>query len=236
MLPSGSPEPVWSLTVAMLHKNMNKKLILVGAGGFGREVLAWSKNAFPEIGISPVSGFLDDNPDALAGFNIGIPYFGAISDYEPQTNDFFLLGIASPIVKKKVTAILKIKKAKFVSLIHPTAIVAASALIGDGVIICPFALVSADVQIGDFVTINAMSSVGHDSKVGAFSTLSGHVDITGQVVVGENVFFGTGAKLLPRISIGNEAVIGAGCTVVRSVRANTTVYTAPARRLGALPN
>lgn len=211
---------------------MNSKLILVGAGGFGREVLEWAKNSFPEIGPSPVSGFLDDNPNALSDFNIDIPWLGAILDYVPQHGDLFLLSVGGPAAKQKIANALKEKNAVFVSLIHRTAIVADSASLGSGVIICPFSLISVNSKLGDFVTVNTMSSVGHDSRIGSFSTLSAHVDVTGQVEIGEGVFFGTGAKLLPRISIGDKAVVGAGCTVVRSVRAGMTVYTAPARRLG----
>lgn len=210
---------------------INHRVILVGAGGFGREVLSWAQDSHEKGNFPKVFGFLDDNPIALNNFDYNIDFLGDIDSYQPREKDVFLLGVAIPSIKEKVIRILRSKGANFLTLIHPSAVVARSASIGEGVIVCPFALISADTKIGDYVTINAMSSIGHDTVIGNFSTLSGHVDVTGQVVVGDAVFFGTGAKIIPRIKIGSKAKIGAGCTVMRSVAPGVTVYTNPAKRL-----
>lgn len=210
---------------------MNQKVILVGAGGFGREVISWATDAHLHGKFPKIAGFLDDNSKALDDFDYGIPFLGEIETYQPYENDVFLLGVANPPTKEKVVQLLKSKGGIFLTLIHPTAVVTRTAVIGEGVVICPFALISADTKIGSYVTVNAMSSIGHDSIIGDYSTLSGHVDVTGQVVVGESVFFGSGAKVVPRIKIGSGAKIGAGCTVMRSVSPSVTVYTAPARKL-----
>lgn len=210
---------------------MNKNIILVGAGGFGREVISWAADANLSGKFPKITGFLDDNNEALDSFDYGIPFLGQIDAYQPCENDVFLLGVANPPTKEKVVQLLKEKGGVFLTLIHPTAVVTKTAVIGEGVVICPFALVSADTKIGSYVTVNVMSSIGHDSIIGNYSTLSGHVDVTGQVIVGTSVFFGSGSKVIPRIKIGSGAKIGAGCTVMRSVAEGVTVYTAPARKL-----
>lgn len=207
------------------------RIILVGGGGFGREVISWCADFRANGEYPEVFGFIDDNESALKNFDYGTRYLGGIAAYQPCAEDLFLLGIANPLAKEKIVEVLRSKGGRFVSLVHPSAVVARTAQLGEGVVVCPFALVSADTRIGNFVTINVMSSIGHDSQVGDFSTLSGHVDVTGQVVVGSSVFFGTGAKILPRIKIGSRAIIGAGSTVVRSVPLGTTMYAAPAKRL-----
>jgi len=207
------------------------RVILVGAGGFGREVLAWARDAHRGGSFPLITGFLDDNPNALSGFSYELDYLGSISDFRAKTEDLFVVGVGSPDSKKKISIYFKDHLKNFLTLIHPSAVVAPTATIGRGVIVCPFALISTDTIISDFVTLNAMSSIGHDSRVGRYSTLSGHVDVTGQVEVGEGVFFGTGAKVVPRIKVGNNAKIGAGCTVMRSVQAESTYYTTPAKRL-----
>lgn len=210
---------------------MGGRIILIGAGGFGREVLSWAAGA-AAAGIFPrVTAVLDDNPDALTAFSYDVKHLGSIWDFEVEAGDSFLMGVASPLVKKQVAEKFSEHLDRFLTLVHPSAVVAQTARVGCGVVVCPFALISADTKIGDFVTINAMSSVGHDSMIGRFSTLSGHVDVTGQVQVGEEVFFGSGAKVVPRIKIGSNAKIGAGCTVMRSVPSDTTYYTTPAKKL-----
>ncbi len=210
---------------------MSLRVILVGAGGFGREVISWAADAHIHKNFPKIFGFLDDNSNALNNFSYGITCLGDFESYQPHADDVFLLGVANPTIKDKAVKLLKSKGGMFITLIHPTAVIAKTAAIGEGAVICPFALISADTKIGDFVTINVMSSIGHDSVIGDYSTLSGHVDITGQVVVGESVFFGSGVKVVPRIKIHSGAKIGAGCTVMRSVSAGTTVYTTPARKL-----
>jgi UDP-3-O-[3-hydroxymyristoyl] glucosamine N-acyltransferase len=114
------------------------------------------------------------------------------------------MAIANPESKRRVAAELQAMGARFVTVVHPSAVIAGSARLGEGVTVCPFSLVSADAIVGDFVAINTMSSVGHDVQLGAFSTLSAHVDLTGRVKVGEGVFFGTGAKVLPGLKIGGR--------------------------------
>jgi len=210
---------------------MTSRTILVGGGGFGREVLSWAQDAHTVGSLGKVDYFIDDNPLATLSSEYDCEYLGAIKDLSIRPDDKFLLGIASPNVKRKIYENLSDHLDKFLSLIHPSAVVARTAKIGRGVIVCPFALVSADTKIHDFVTINTMSSIGHDSVIGSFSTLSGHVDITGQVTVGDEVFFGTGAKVVPRIKIGANSKIGAGCTVMRSVPENSTYFTQPAKKL-----
>lgn len=210
---------------------MKKRVILIGAGGFGREVISWANDAY-KAGIFPaITSYLDDNSGALDGFPYDFEYLGSVNAYIPCADDSFILGIGSVSTKRKIVDAFFSSLDRFLTLVHPTAVIAPSANIGRGVVVCPFALVSADTQIGDFVTINAMSSVGHDSVIGRFSTLSGHVDVTGQVHVGEEVFFGSGARVVPRIKIGSNAKIGAGCTVMRSVNPGVTYFTLPAKKL-----
>jgi sugar O-acyltransferase (sialic acid O-acetyltransferase NeuD family) len=209
----------------------NKRIILLGAGGFGREVLSWANDVNKNGLMNKVEYFLDDDDNVNLNSFYECISLGKIVDYQIHASDLFLMGMASPLVKRKIYEKFKNNLDQFISLIHPSAVVAKTAVIGRGVVVCPFSLISADVKIMDFVTVNALSSVGHDSVIGKFSTLSGHVDITGQVTVGEDVFFGTGAKVVPRINIGSGSKIGAGCTVMRSVKENTTYFTQPAKKL-----
>lgn len=210
---------------------MANRLILVGGGGFGRELINWVEDVVELGKCIPISGFLDDNSDSLAGFSYTVPHIGSIHSYVPHAGDQLLMAVGDPKVKKKLFIELKAKGAVFAQLIHPSAVVARTAVLGEGVVICPQALVSADVLVGDLCAINANTSVGHDVRLGDFSTLSAHVDLTGGVQVDECVFFGSGSRVLPKVKIGTGARIGAGVVVMRSVPAETVMYAPIAKRL-----
>ena len=210
---------------------MEKRLILVGGGAFARELIALSED-ISSAGVSiKVTAFLDDSPLVFENFSYRLDYLGKIEHYTPSPDDEFIMAIANPEAKRKFSDLLKSKGAKFAQLIHPTAVIARTAKLGEGVVVCAHAFISADAEVGDLVAINALSSVGHDVKIGSFSTLSAHVDLTGYVNVGEAVFFGSGARVLPHTTIGSGAKIGIGATIMRSVQPGLTMYTQPAKKL-----
>lgn len=208
-----------------------ERTIIVGAGGFGRELINWSRDCHDAGRLPPLAGMLDDNPAALKGFDYGVDILGTASDFVPEQGDMFILAIGTPAAKERIVAMLRERGAQFATLIHPAAVVARSARIGEGCVLCPMSLVSADAQIGRFVSINALSSVGHDVRLGDYATLSAHVDLTGSVSVGHSVLIGSGAKILPRVMIGDNATIGAGSIVYRTVPAGHSVFAQPAKML-----
>jgi len=207
------------------------RTIIVGAGGFGRELIAWAEDCHNAGLLAPIAGLVDDNLRAMDGFSYPVGLLSSIAEFVPEPGDQLLMAIGTPAIKQRVSELLGGRGGNFVTLIHPTAVVARSARVSDGTILCPLSLVSADAVLGRLCAVNALSSIGHDVQVGAFSTLSAHVDLTGAVSVGEGVMIGTGAKLLPRVKIGNGAKIGAGAVVYRSVLAGRTVFAAPAKTL-----
>ncbi|WP_431259092.1 acetyltransferase [Roseateles chitinivorans] len=206
-------------------------LTLVGCGAYARELINWIADATTAGRLPPLTAFLDATPDSLSGFPYTLAYRGRVEDYAPEPGELLVMAIANPDAKRRVAAELKAKGAQFATVIHPSAVIAGSARLGEGVTVCPFALISADAAVGDFVAINAMSSVGHDVQLGAYSTLSAHVDLTGRVAVGEEAFFGTGAKVLPGVKIGERAKVGAGALIMRSVKADAVMYAPPAKQL-----
>jgi sugar O-acyltransferase (sialic acid O-acetyltransferase NeuD family) len=210
---------------------MNERLILVGGGDFARELINWTDDLVDQGTSIPVTGFLDDNPDALNYFQYPVAYVGSIKSYVPKAGDRLLMAVGNPKVKKSLFIDLKLRGCTFATLIHPSAVVARTATLGEGVVVCPHAFVSADAFVGDLCAINGSASVGHDVKLGSFATLSAHVDLTGWVNVDECVFFGSGARVLPKVKIGYGARIGAGAVVMRSVPADAVVYAPPAKRL-----
>ena len=205
-------------------------IIIVGAGGFGREVNLWAKDSFSKDQYK-IKGFLDDNPRILGNYDMNVGIIGDLNSYEIKNQDRFLFAIGEIDVKKNLVARLKKKGAKFLTLIHPTAIVANTAKIGQGVIICPFVTVSDHVQLGDFIIMNIYSSCGHDAKVGNYCILSPYATINGFVILEDEVFLGTHAAAIPYKKVGYKSKISANSVVMRDVAANKIVFGVPGKAI-----
>lgn len=206
-----------------------KNLVIIGAGGCGREVLQWAKDINKIRNRWNIKGFLDDNMDALAGLSCSARIISTVDAYEIEEDDEFVCCIGNSRIRKSIVDSLKEKGAVFTTLVHPTAVVAETGRIGEGAIVYPFALISDNAVIGDGTIINMYSSVAHDSVLGDYCTISAHCDITGMCSLGRHVFMGTTSCIVPGVSIGDDVYICAGSTVMSKVRKGRKVIGNPAR-------
>lgn len=206
-----------------------KKLIIVGAGGFGREVYGWALSDASCGDEWEVAGFIDDNPAALDGFEYTVSVLGSIDAHQPAGDELFVCAIGAPSVKRALCEKLLARGAQFTSVVHATSLVGANVQLGRGVVLCPYSVITCDSRVGDFAAINCHSSVGHDVTIGAWVTLSGHCDVTGQTEIGEMAFLGSGARILPLKRVGARATVGAGSVVISHVADDEKVFGNSAR-------
>ena len=206
--------------------------LIVGAGGFGREVYSWTLGQLHSNGSGVGIGFLDDNPDCFDRFpEFQHQWVDRLSAYEPQPGDRLLMAIADPIAKMAAARQLIERGALFATYVHPTAVLTAGCQIGVGSILCPMSVVCCNVRVGNFVAMNVGALVGHDSIVGDGCTLSPHANVAGQVELESGVFLGCQTVILPKVRVGEYARIGAGSSVISHVRAHSTMMGVPAKRI-----
>lgn len=205
-----------------------QRILIVGAGGFGREVLQWARDAWPDTD-SKIAGFLSSNPNSLKGYGAELPIFGDPEAFRPEAGDAFLLAIGIPKVRRRIAESLTTRGAKFICLIHPTAIVATTASIGGGAIVCPYAIVSDRASVGRFTLLNYFSSLGHDASTGDFCVLSPYAALGGGAIIGNDVFLGMHASVGPSAMIGDRSKISANCAALKKVGEDALVFGSPAR-------
>jgi len=205
-----------------------KHLLIIGARGFGREIYY---SAIESIGYGTefdVKGFLDDKADALEGY-AGYPsIISSVEDYEIQSDDVFICALGDVHWKRHYVQKILDKGGEFITLIHNSAYVSKNVKIGIGCIILAGCRVHCDVAIGDFTTIQPYVVIGHDCHIGNMCQFNSNTMLGGFVTVEDDVTLHTSAILLPKAKVHANAVVGAGSVVLRSVKANTTVFGNPA--------
>ncbi len=159
--------------------------------------------------------------------------FATIS-HQHNSNDVFI-SMGNPAIKYAVHQKLKQQeKMQFPTIIHPSVAYDrrdGKVIMGQGNIICAGNILTTDIAIGNFVHINLDCTVGHDSCIGDYTTISPGVHVSGNVIIGQRVFIGTGAVLFERISICDDAVIGAGSVVTKPISGPGVYAGIPAKKI-----
>jgi sugar O-acyltransferase (sialic acid O-acetyltransferase NeuD family) len=201
-------------------------LIIVGAGGFARELRQFVPISFPAERYR-LKGFLSNNPRDLDRHNISEPILADPEEYIPKEHDRFLLAIGNVEHRRRIVEELKSHGARFLTLIHASAYVDPSATLGEGCIIYPFATIMNQARLSDFVTMNIYSSAGHDTQIGSHCNLSPYATMNGFSILEEEVVLGTHSTVLASHRVGRGSKLSANSVVTSDVRANTLVYGVP---------
>lgn len=207
-----------------------KTIYIIGAGGFGREVLQWIKDINKATPTWIIGGFLDDNLNALDKIPCDYKVVGKISDWQPKEDEEFVLAIANPAVKQKIAEDYKARGAYFPPIIHPTAVITDFTTYGEGVIMWPHAKLSVNSKCGDFVSIIS-TDVGHDIEIGSYCFIAANTSILRDIKIGDRVFIASNAVIANDITIGDDAYIGMGSIVMKDVPAGYKTFANPARNL-----
>lgn len=200
------------------------KFVIIGAGGFGREVAWTAVEAELEI-----AGFCDDDPSA--GRRTGkVPFLGRIEDASGRFDDeevCFVVAVGSNDLRREL-----FRRAEACGwlprrVVSPRATVAPDAVLADGCYIGPGAVVSVGARIGAGAIVNNTASIGHDAMIGDFAQICPGAAISGGCSVGAGALVGSCATAIPCVRIGEKAMLGAGAVAMRDVADGATLVRLP---------
>ena len=211
-----------------------KRLFIIGAHGFGREIESWLDLTPPNQRDWYIAGYLDKDPDALENHQSDYEVVGYEDTFEFVSDDMVIMGITAPNLKELIYKKLQ-GKIQFFSYVAPGALIAKFVIIGEGTVISPNSIIAVNATMGKLVTVNCGSQIGHDVEVGDFSSIQSNVDIGGKCKLDNKVLIATGATIIPGRAINDNVMIGAGSVVVSHIKKSRTVFGIPAKKI-LLPN
>lgn len=205
------------------------RLLIVGAGGFGRECLDIVE-ALNDGGASiEFVGFVDDrggDPDLLA--RRGAVFIGPV-DVATGHADRFVVAIGDGAARERIADRLHHDGMVAPVLVHPQATIGSDCRLGEGTIVNAGARATTNITLGRHVQLHANCTVGHDAELDDHVSVYPGATISGSVRLERGVTIGTGANVLPGVRVGAGSFVGAGAVVIGDVAAGTTVVGVPAR-------
>ena len=208
-----------------------KPLLIIGAGGVGREATLIVEAINRVHPTWDLLGFIDDFTAVGTEYN-GVSVLGPLDILTQYKEPIYVVcAIANYTVKKKI--IMKIKEfypwVKFAKLIHPKVDLNPFMSIGEGCIIYQQVMMTVDVMLGDHVIVCASTGIGHDSVIKDYCDILWNCNISGHVTLEEGCFIGSGATIVQGLKIGTQTKVGAGSVVLKSTYGYCTVVGVPAK-------
>lgn len=210
-----------------------RKLYIIGAGGFGREV-AWLVERINQVTATwDLLGFIDDNPSLwgrkCGGYTVlgGIKYLNNV-----DCESWVVCAVGSARARKKIVEEIKdINFVKFATLVDPSVLYSSSVKIGEGSIVCAGTIMTVDISVGKHVIINLDCTLGHDDIIEDYVTLYPSINVSGNVRIGKETELGTGSQIIQGINIANHVILGAGSVVCKSIVEEGTYVGVPVRKI-----
>lgn len=210
-----------------------KQIVIIGAGGFGREV-QWLIERINEKELTwEIKGYIDDGIDAGTEIN-GYPVLGGINELlEMQQEIAVVCAIGSSSIRKKIIErISSNPNIEFPNIVDPSVEMSKYVKFGKGNIICAGTILTVNIDIKDFSILNLDCTVGHDVVLNSFVTVYPSVNISGCVMIGKHTEIGTGTQIIQGKTISENVIIGAGAVVVKNIDISGTYVGTPAKRIG----
>lgn len=206
-----------------------KKLVIIGARGFGREVYHLAKESIGYNSEYVIKGFLDDKFNALIGYSSYPPILSSVESYKVENDDVFICALGEGKSRKRYVEIITEKGGDFINIIHPSSIINSNPKIGIGLIIAANCYVSCDILINNYVVLHVGTTLGHDVKIGNYCSLGAYSFMGGGAEIEDFVTLHPKASILPHIKVSNCSIVGVNSVVMKNVPEKVTVFGNPAK-------
>ena len=208
-----------------------KKIVIIGSGGFAKEVAFLIDEINKERQQWDLLGFIDSNIEEFNGKYKTIQNDNWLKNTNEEINVAF--GIGSPKINKKIyQAICQNKNIRFPNLIHPNVVGDWTDIkLGKGNLICATNSLTTNISIGDFNIINLNCTIGHDCQIGNFNIMNPSVNISGGVKLSNSIEIGTNATVLQYKNICSNVIIGASSLVTKNITEAGTYVGLPVKKI-----
>lgn len=209
-----------------------KEIVIIGAGGHAKVIidiiLQRKKNLNDNLLIK---GILDDSFSENEEKDLfGIPIIGKVNKVlELSSNIYYVIAIGNNGIRKKISQ--NYKKLKYITLIHPRAIIGENVSIGIGTVLMAGSIINSHTKIGKHCIINTGSIIEHDNIIEDYVHISPNVTLCGGVSIGQKSWIGAGATLIQGIKIEEKCIVGAGSVVIRNIKKMSKVIGIPGKNV-----
>lgn len=211
-----------------------KKIFILGAGGFAKEVFMLVKDINSITPTYEFGGFVDINPERnklnIAGADFEILDQKIFLDNYGSKEDSICLaiGVGNPVVLEKISKTFN--KFIFPNLIHPKSHLDSELnILGKGNIITAGCVFTVDIKVGSFNIFNLNTTLGHDSVIADGNVINPGCNLSGGINIGSFNLIGTGATILQNLKIGSHSILGAGAVLVSDIESKKMALGVPAK-------
>jgi len=118
---------------------------------------------------------------------------------------------------------------KLPTLVHPSAVIAADAALGEGAVVAAGAILNPGVVVGRGCIVNTAAAIDHDCRLADFVHLCPGARLAGGVEVGEGAWIGIGATIVQNVRVGRRVTLGAGAVLLNDLPDGVVAYGVPAK-------